>query len=76
MSESTSTETLPTAPQPGPVSSWLTEQGLDHIVLEKDNLGVEIIGVEPNLLIGITSALKENGYDFNEEEEEDDDDDW
>ncbi|MFM2122983.1 MAG: hypothetical protein RLZZ589_1420, partial [Cyanobacteriota bacterium] len=28
-----------TAPQPGPVSQWLSGQGFEHAVLEPDHLG-------------------------------------
>jgi len=41
----------------GPVSSWLTENGFEHEILEADHLGVEMIQVEPDLLIPLATAL-------------------
>ena len=34
------------APQAGPVSQWLQQQGFEHEVLEPDHEGIEQIGVE------------------------------
>ena len=44
------------APQPGPVSQWLSQQGFDHQQLEADHLGVEVIGVEAAFLPLIATA--------------------
>ena len=52
------------APEPGPVSQWLNNQGFDHISLEPDHLGVEQIGVEAAVLPMIVAALKSNGFDY------------
>ena len=52
------------APQAGPVSQWLTQQGFDHAVLDADHVGVEQIGVEPAVLPIIAAALKSNGFDY------------
>ena len=52
------------APQPGPVSTWLTSQGFDHTLLAADHVGVEQVGVEPALLPIIAAALKSNGFDY------------
>ena len=51
-------------PEEGPISKWLKNQALDHMVLEKDHLGVEIIGIEPSHLIEIATALKSEGFDY------------
>jgi NAD(P)H-quinone oxidoreductase subunit J len=45
MPEDTAQTTL-TAPEPGPVSRWLSSQGFEHELLEPDHLGVEVLGVE------------------------------
>ena len=44
------------APQPGPVSQWLTRQGFEHEQLEPDHLGVEVIGIEAPFLPVIAAA--------------------
>ena len=54
---------LETGPEPGPVGSWLTSQGLDHAPLGKDHLGIEMIGVEAAFLPLIATALKTQGFD-------------
>ena len=51
-------------PKSGPISNLLSKKGLIHDVLEKDHLGIEIIGVEPNLLFEITAELKANGFNY------------
>ena len=51
-------------PQPGLISTWLSNQGLDHNVLDQDHLGVEIIGVEPNNLKIIAKSLKDDGFNY------------
>jgi len=53
-----------TAPQPGPVSQWLSGQGFEHAVLEPDHLGVEVLGVEAPFLPVIAAALKASGFDY------------
>lgn len=52
------------APQPGPVSQWLTQQGFEHDVLEPDHLKIEQIGVESLFLPVIGAALKSHGFDY------------
>ncbi len=52
------------SPERGPVSSWLKDQGFKHQVLEPDNLGIEMIGIEPSFLKVIATALKEYGFDY------------
>ena len=52
------------APQAGPVSLWLEQQGFEHEVLASDHMGVEQIAVEPAVLPIIAAALKSNGFDY------------
>ena len=52
------------APAPGPVSTWLRQQGFDHGVLPPDHLGVEVLGLEPEALPLIATALKAYGFDY------------
>lgn len=53
-----------TALQPGPVSQWLRSQGFEHVLLEPDHLGVEVIAVEPAFLPVVAAALKATGFDY------------
>ena len=53
-----------TAPEPGPVSRWLSSQGFEHELLEPDHLGVEVLGVEAPFLPLIATALKASGFDY------------
>jgi NAD(P)H-quinone oxidoreductase subunit J len=55
---------IPTAPAPGPVSIWLSQQGFEHAVLPADHLGVEVLGIEPAFLPLIATALKASGFDY------------
>ncbi len=61
-----SPETAPAlaAPQPGPWSQWLSSEGFDHQYLDPDHLGVELIGVEPQVLPIVAAALKARGFDY------------
>ncbi len=52
------------APQPGPVSEWLSKQGFEHQQLDADHLGIEVIGVEAPFLPLIATALKASGFDY------------
>tara|TARA_Y100001968_G_scaffold314593_1_gene340182 strand:- start:436 stop:981 length:546 start_codon:yes stop_codon:yes gene_type:complete len=54
----------PLGPKPGPVSTWLSNKGLSHIVLEPDHLGIEILGIDPQYLFEIASALKLDGFNY------------
>ena len=63
MPEDTAQPTL-TAPEPGPVSRWLSSQGFEHDLLEPDHLGVEVLGVEAPFLPVIAAALKASGFDY------------
>ncbi len=65
MSETTSSDELVQANQePGPISTWLTQQGFDHEILAPDHLGIEILAIQPISLKAIASALKANGFDY------------
>ena len=48
----------------GPVSKWLTENGFANDALEADNLGVELIEVNPEVLIPIATALYASGFNY------------
>lgn len=48
----------------GITSQWLTENGFDHQVLEKDHLGIELIKVEPEYLLPIATALYAYGFNY------------
>jgi NAD(P)H-quinone oxidoreductase subunit J len=48
----------------GAVSKLLTENGFDHTALEKDHLGVEIIKVDADLLIPLSTALYAFGFNY------------
>jgi NAD(P)H-quinone oxidoreductase subunit J len=50
--------------QAGATSQWLTENGFDHESLEKDHLGIELIKVEPEYLIPISTALYAYGFNY------------
>tara|TARA_B100000029_G_scaffold498003_1_gene566253 strand:- start:2286 stop:2861 length:576 start_codon:yes stop_codon:yes gene_type:complete len=51
-------------PEPGETSKWLEKKGFNHKILEKDHLEVETIGIEPNHLIDVAEALKEDGFNY------------
>jgi NAD(P)H-quinone oxidoreductase subunit J len=55
-------EATPAAP--GPVSSWLSQQGFTHELLGPDHLGVEVLGVEAEALPLVATALKAWGFDY------------
>ena len=48
----------------GPISGWLSSNGFEHIPLEEDHLGIEIIKVDPNNLLTLVEALKNNGFNY------------
>lgn len=48
----------------GPVSSWLTEQGFSHEIMERDHLGIELLKVEPAFLIPFCTALYAYGFNY------------
>ena len=49
--------------QAGKASSWLKENGFDYELMEPDHLGVEVIKVDPEVLIPVATALY--AYEFN-----------
>ena len=53
-----------TAQAPGPVSTWLSQQGFDHELLGPDHLGVEMLAVEADALPLVATALKAAGFDY------------
>ena len=49
----------------GKASQWLTNNGfVDHTTLETDNLGVEVIRVEPQFLLPVCTALYAYGFNY------------
>jgi NAD(P)H-quinone oxidoreductase subunit J len=48
----------------GKTSRWLTENGFEHLSLEADHLGVEILKVERDFLIPIATALYAYGFNY------------
>jgi NAD(P)H-quinone oxidoreductase subunit J len=49
----------------GKVSQWLTQNGfVDHLTLAADNLGVEVIRVEPQFLLPVATALYAYGFNY------------
>lgn len=48
----------------GPVSSWLAENGFAHEFLGRDRSSVELIKVEPQVLLPIASALYAYGFNY------------
>ena len=48
----------------GPISKWLLDNGFDHTSLQNDHIGVEVIKVDPNNLLSIVEALKNNGFNY------------
>lgn len=49
---------------PGPVSSWLSQQGFEHENLGPDHLGVEVLGIEAAALPLVATALRASGFDY------------
>ncbi|MBD1844313.1 NAD(P)H-quinone oxidoreductase subunit J [Cyanobacteria bacterium FACHB-63] len=58
--EKQATET--TIVEAGKTSKWLTQNGFDHEFIGLDASGVEMIKVEPELLIPFSTALHANGF--------------
>ncbi|MGC1393410.1 MAG: NADH-quinone oxidoreductase subunit C, partial [Coleofasciculaceae cyanobacterium] len=48
----------------GKVSQWLTENEFEHQALERDHSGVEIVRVEPDFLIPLSTALYAYGFNY------------
>ena len=49
---------------PGPLSSWLSQQGFEHENLGPDHLGIEVLGIEAAALPLVATALKASGFDY------------
>jgi len=47
-----------------PISEWLSKKGFEHIPLQQDHLGIEIIKVTPENLLTIVEALKIDGFNY------------
>ncbi len=50
--------------QAGKVSGWLEENDFEHEFMELDHLGVEIIKVDPEVLIPVATALYAYGFNY------------
>lgn len=48
----------------GEVSQWLTENDFAHESLEADHEGVEVIKVEPDFLLPLSTALYAYGFNY------------
>lgn len=59
-------ETQDTAPmvEAGKVSQWLTKNGFNHGALDRDHLGIEMIAVEPEFLLPLSTALYAYGFNY------------
>ena len=57
-------ETLVEEKKSGPISNWLSQKGFKIISLENDHIGIEIIKVEPENLLAIVEALKNDGFNY------------
>jgi NAD(P)H-quinone oxidoreductase subunit J len=57
-------ETETSIVEAGKVSQWLTQNGFDHEALAADNLGVEILKVDRDFLIPMSTALYAYGFNY------------
>lgn len=48
----------------GPTSTWLSTNGFEHQTLSPDHLGVEMIRVEADLLLPLSTALYAFGFNY------------
>jgi len=48
----------------GKTSQWLTKNGFDHEILPPDHLGIELLKVEPEFLIPLSTALFAYGFNY------------
>lgn len=48
----------------GKTSRWLTENGFEHEVMESDHQGVEILKVDRDFLLPISTALYAYGFNY------------
>jgi NAD(P)H-quinone oxidoreductase subunit J len=49
---------------PGPISTWLTEQGFAHEIMEPDHLNVESLKIDAAFLIPFCTALYAYGFNY------------
>jgi NAD(P)H-quinone oxidoreductase subunit J len=57
-------ETETSIVEAGKVSHWLTQNGFEHEALAADNLGVEILKVDREFLIPMSTALYAYGFNY------------
>ena len=50
--------------QTGKISGWLQENGFDNDLMEPDHLGIEVIKVDPEVLIPVATALYAYGFNY------------
>ena len=50
--------------EPGPVFQWLAENGFEGEFLGCDRMGVELIGVAPEVFVPIATALYAYGFNY------------
>ncbi|WP_269622363.1 NAD(P)H-quinone oxidoreductase subunit J [Prochlorococcus marinus] len=48
----------------GPISNFLTNEGLEHTNSAPDHIGIEIINLAPSKLIDVVLKLKEIGFNY------------
>ena len=48
----------------GPISEWLSKNGLKNIPLQYDHLGIEVIKITPSNLLSVVEALKNDGFNY------------
>lgn len=48
----------------GKVSTWLTENGFDHVSLQADHSGIEVLKVDREFLIPFATALYAYGFNY------------
>lgn len=48
----------------GKTSQWLTKNGFDHEILPPDHLGIELLKVEPDFLLPLSTALFAYGFNY------------
>jgi len=48
----------------GPISEWLSKNGFENIPLQEDHIGIEVIKINPNNLLSIVEALKNDGFNY------------
>ncbi len=51
-------------PVQGPVSKLLLDKGLVYTSNDTDHLGIEVINLDPDILIEVVTFLKSNGFNY------------